>query len=132
MIRGTLSRRGFLGAAMAALTIRAGLPIWFAREVLAADEEALATSRKKVGPNDCTVLGAIGTGGQGYLVMTELVRKRPNVRLVAACDVDATRRKAAIAKSKLQGIEEYGDFRICSNAKTSTPLPSSRPTTGTP
>ena len=33
------------------------------------------------------------------------------MQLVAACDVDATRRRSAIAKSKLQGIEEYGDFR---------------------
>jgi predicted dehydrogenase len=111
MIRETLSRRGFVRAAIAALTIRTGIPIWFAREVLAADEESVANSRKKVGPNDRTTLGAIGTGGQGYLVMTEAVRKHPNVRLVAACDVDATRRRAAITKSELQGIEEYGDFR---------------------
>ena len=52
MVRGTLSRRGFLSGSMAALTIGAGLPYWFAREVLAAEEEAVANSWKKVGPND--------------------------------------------------------------------------------
>jgi predicted dehydrogenase len=111
MVRGTLSRRGFLSRSMAALTMGAGLPYWFAREVLAAEEDAVAKARKRVGPNDRIALGAIGTGGQGYLVMTEAVQKRANVQLVAACDVDATRRRAAIAKSKLRGIDEYGDFR---------------------
>ena len=111
MVTGALSRRGFLSRSMAALTMGAGLPYWFAREVLAAEEDAVARARKKVGPNDRIALGAIGTGGQGYLVMTEAVQKRANVQLVAACDVDATRRSAAIAKSKLRGIDEYGDFR---------------------
>jgi predicted dehydrogenase len=96
---------------MAALTIGAGLPRWFARKVIDADEAKTAVENKPVGPNDRIALAAIGTGGQGYLVMTEAVQKRPNVRLVAACDVDANRRKAAIAKSGLKGVDEYGDFR---------------------
>ncbi|SIO24679.1 Predicted dehydrogenase [Singulisphaera sp. GP187] len=107
----TLSRRGFVGASMAALTLGAGLPAWFAREVISDEEERTAKESKPVAPNDRIRLGAIGTGGQGYLVMTEAVKKRPGVELVAACDVDANRRRAAIAKSKLKGVAEYGDFR---------------------
>ena len=104
MIRGTLSRRGFLvrrwQRPQFGPAYRTGLPAKCSRLT-----KKLSRLRGRRSGRMTARSGAIGTGGQGYLVMTELVRKRPNVRLVAVCDVDATRRKAAIAKSKLQGIE---------------------------
>ncbi len=138
MVRGTLSRRGFLSRSMAALTIGAGLPYWFAREVLAAEEEADANSRKKVGPNDRIALGAIGTGGQGYRVMTEAVQKRADFlsSLVAACDVDADATKCGDRQIEAPGTDSIDEAMAtsenCSNARTSTPSPSSLPITGTP
>ena len=37
-------------------------PLWYAREVMAVEEEAAAKERKKIGPNDQIVMGAIGVG----------------------------------------------------------------------
>lgn len=130
--RWTLSRRGFVGASMAALTIGAGLPAWFAREVVSDEEERASRESKPVSPNDRIRLGAIGTGGQGYLVMTEAVKKRPGVELVAACDVDANRRRAAIVKSKLKGVAEYGDFRALLARPDIDAVTVVTPTTGMP
>ncbi len=68
MTQGTLSRRGFLDRSTTAM-LAAGIPAWFAREVLADDQEKKAAeSRKKIGPNDEIVIGLIGCGGQGTYV----------------------------------------------------------------
>jgi len=82
MTRGTLSRRGFWGASLASMTLGAGLPGWFARELIAGEQ---ATKPRRIGPNDRLAIGAIGVGGQGARVMTEAVGKRRDVALVAAC-----------------------------------------------
>jgi len=100
---------------MAALTLGAGLPAWYAREVMTEVEEPKARPKRKpqpyVPPSERIQIGAIGVGGQGYRVMTEIVQKRPGVELVAACDVDANRLREAIAKSGLPGVAAYHDFR---------------------
>jgi predicted dehydrogenase len=111
MPSGTLSRRGFLGASLAALTVGAGLPIWYAREVIQAARAKEATRRKRVAASDRLAIGSIGVGGQGYRLMTEAPKKRADVELVAACDVDADCLEAAIAKSGLEDVAAYGDFR---------------------
>src|SRR5207248_8504151 len=57
-----LSRRGFLQRALAALTAGAGLPAWFAQELIAAEAEKRAKEKKPVAANDRLVLGVIGGG----------------------------------------------------------------------
>ena len=59
MTQGTMSRRGFLENSMGALTA-AGLPLWFARETLAFQQEKDAATPKRIGPNDQIVMGLIG------------------------------------------------------------------------
>jgi len=105
-----LSRRGFLDRSLAALTM-AGLPLWYAREVLADDEEknAAASKFKKLGPNDQIVMAAIGVGGQGTGIM-KWAKKKPGVKFVAVCDLDTDHRKKA-AKEVGSDCHEYKDFR---------------------
>src|SRR5438552_2206552 len=98
MNKGNMSRRGFLARSMAGLTVGAGLPAWYARELLAAEQEQ--GRQAQPGPNDNIVMGAIGTGtnytrrgtGQlhgerGVAIMQDAMRQR-GVRMVAVCDVD--------------------------------------------
>ena len=68
--RGTMSRRGFLDRSLAALTI-SGIPLWYAREVLAEQQErgVVTEKAKRAGPNDQIVMAAIGVGGQGTGIM---------------------------------------------------------------
>jgi predicted dehydrogenase len=108
--RGSLSRRGFLDRSLTALTI-AGLPLWYAREVVAGDEERDIAARKvkTLGPNDQIVMGAIGVGGQGTGDM-KWAMKKPGVKFVAVCDLDTDHKKKA-AKEVGKDCHEYKDFR---------------------
>ena len=105
---GTLSRRGFLENSLGAM-VTAGLPLWFARRVLADEQEKDAGSGKKIGPNDQIVMGAIGVGGQGTGIM-KAAMKQKGVKFVAVCDLDEGRRDKA-AKEVGKGTETYDDFR---------------------
>jgi predicted dehydrogenase len=121
MTQGNLSRRGFIDRSTAAL-IATGVPAWFAREVIADDEEKKAAeARKKVGPNDEIVIGLIGCGGQGTGV-TKVASKQKGVRIAAVCDVDASHRDKAtndlvkeVAKNggklKPEDVTKYHDYR---------------------
>jgi predicted dehydrogenase len=108
--RGTLSRRGFLDRSLAALTV-SGLPLWYAREVLAEQQERNVVSEKvkKAGPNDQIVMAAIGVGGQGTGIM-KAAKRMPGVKFVAVCDIDASHAKKA-AKEVGKDCHEYKDFR---------------------
>ena len=110
LARGTLSRRGFLDRSLAALAV-SGIPLWYARGVVAEEEEREAQEQKtkKAGPNDQIVMAAIGVGGQGTSIMNA-ARKKAGVKFVAVCDIDAKHAKDA-AKKVGKDCHEYKDFR---------------------
>src|SRR5262245_57938918 len=112
MHKGNLSRRGFLQRSLAGLTLGAGLPTWFARELLAAEQEKAATQEKTVAANDQIVMGAIGIGSpqsRGMAIMN-LARKQKGVLYVAACDVDSRHLDRA-AKAIGPDCAKFKDFR---------------------
>jgi predicted dehydrogenase len=123
MEKGNLSRRGFLTRSLAGLTVGAGLPLWFAQEMLVDAQEKEAKQRKTVGPNDRIVMGAIGTGtnyrrrgsGQavhgerGVQIMRDAMGQR-GVQMTAVCDVDAPNKDFA-ANIVGRDCRKYEDFR---------------------
>src|SRR5207237_4556458 len=60
MHRGNLSRRGFIRTSLTALGA-AGLPLWYAREILAAQ---LEPAKKAAGTGDKITMGVIGVGNR--------------------------------------------------------------------
>ncbi len=111
--RGTLSRRGFLTTSLGGLTA-AGLPLWYAQQIVAAEEKA-TTANRAVGANDKMVMGAIGIGSpqsRGRHIYGEA--KKVGGNYVAACDVDARHLKNALDMMKKDGftdVKGYSDYR---------------------
>jgi predicted dehydrogenase len=103
------SRRGFLRASTSAL-VAAGLPLWYAREVAAAREEASSKPKRKIGPNDTIVMAAIGCGGQGRGIMRSAAG-REGVKFVAVCDVDTRHAQQAVEDLGGGDIKVYKDYR---------------------
>ena len=101
MEKGNLSRRGFIQRSLAGLTVGAGLPLWYAREVLAHELQTAAQNQQPVQANDRIVMAAIGTGTnrtrrtgnrrlngeRGFQIMRDAMGQR-GVQMVAVCDVD--------------------------------------------
>jgi len=113
MNRGNLSRRGFVQRSLAALTFGAGLPLWYAREILAAD--AVKDGEAKKEAKDTIVMGAIGIGNsprRGKDIFVDAKRQK-GVKYIAACDVDSTHLDEAANIFKKEGFEcaKYKDFR---------------------
>ncbi len=113
--RGNLSRRGFLQGSLAALAA-AGLPAWFARELVAAED---AKKDTKVAANDKIVIGSIGIGSpqsRGRQIADDALKAgKGNAIYTQVCDVDAKHRKAAIdwMKGKNQevtAVESYHEL----------------------
>jgi predicted dehydrogenase len=112
MAKGNLSRRGFLQRSLATLTL-AGVPAWYAREVLAT-EEAAAARAKKIGPNDRIQLGVIGSGDRSKQLLGD-VKRHQDFQVLAVADVDEKHRDevAGIVEKTYKGVEctKYHDFR---------------------
>ncbi len=113
--RGNLSRRGFLQGSLAAMAA-AGLPAWFARELVAAED---AKKDTKVAANDKIVMGAIGIGSpqsRGRAIAHDaLGAGKGNAIYVQVCDVDARHRKAAIddmkkSNQEVKAVESYHEL----------------------
>jgi predicted dehydrogenase len=116
MNRGNLSRRGFLQRSLATLTVGAGLPAWYAREVLAAQQEQAAQEKKSIAANDRIVMGAIGIGsprGRGLAITNDALSLKRGVEVAAVCDVDGRHRERAanLLKEKGMSCQQYRDFR---------------------
>jgi predicted dehydrogenase len=116
MERGNLSRRGFLQRSLAGLAVGAGLPLWFAREVLAEKEASAGRVQRRIGPNDRIQIGAIGIGspgGRNEQLMHDVLGLKRQIHYVAVCDVDGRHRDHAAAMLKQHGmdVQKYKDFR---------------------
>src|SRR4051812_23413307 len=99
MQRGNLSRRGFVRTSLAALGA-AGLPTWYARDLLAADEPVPA--KKAVAANDKITMGIIGCGSpqsRSLQVVGESQTVK-EIQWVGVCDVDA--KHLENAKNRMQ------------------------------
>jgi predicted dehydrogenase len=107
MDKGNLSRRGFMARSMAGLTLGAGLPVWFARELVAEEEAEKSKANRPVAANERIVMAAIGTGTnfhnrgngplrgeRGIAIMGDAMNQ-PGVEIVAVCDVDRHAREFA-------------------------------------
>jgi predicted dehydrogenase len=112
--RGNLSRRGFLERSLAAM-VAAGLPAWYARELLA-DE----TKPKKTGPNDRLVMGVVGIGSPISRSLQVVGASGPSIKagqltFTLGCDVDARHRQRATKEMRKRGFKDFqastGDFR---------------------
>ncbi|MCE9531930.1 MAG: Gfo/Idh/MocA family oxidoreductase [Planctomycetes bacterium] len=113
--RGTLSRRGFISQSMAGLTA-AGMPGWYAAQVIAAQEKAKVEEKKTVSAADRMIMGAIGIGspksrGRAIYGAAKAIH---GVQYVAACDADTGHLKNALDMMKKDGFSDvvgYPDYR---------------------
>src|SRR5262249_24450248 len=90
MDKGNLSRRGVMQRSLAAMA-GAGLPAWYAREVLEAQARAAVEAKKPVAASDKITIGLVGCGGQGRGIMRG-AKGHKGVQVVAVCDVDKRHR----------------------------------------
>ena len=138
----SVTRRHFVAASAATI----GAPWFVPSHVLGGNGQ--------VGPHDKINVGLIGIGKMMHDSHLPHLVKMPEVKVVAVCDVDTTRRESG--KKRVDETYEntdcamYDDYRellkrdgldaiLCitttakfSRVPTSTPSSSSRPTTGTP
>jgi predicted dehydrogenase len=114
MHTGNLSRRGFLRRSLAGLAA-AGLPAWYAREVLAAQEQQVAAAGKAVAASDKLTMGLIGVGSpmSRSLQIYNQVKGSKQIQFTSVCDVDARHLERATSMLKEDGypVRAHKDFR---------------------
>ncbi len=122
MDKGNLSRRGFMQRSLAALTA-AGLPAWYARDVLAAETKAA----RKASANDRLVMGVVGIGSPASRSLQVVSASGPSVKagqltFTKGCDVDASHRDRATAEMRRRGFKDFQaatkDYRDLVNDKS--------------
>src|SRR3712207_1291966 len=116
MTRGNWSRRGFVNSSLALLGAY-GLPDWFARESLAAEQESNKSS-------DVIRLDSIGIGSpasRGLDIFRDFHNQKSHkTRQVAVCDVDNNHLGRAVTVVQNHGYKEvtaYHDFRDLNDRK---------------
>jgi predicted dehydrogenase len=121
MEKGNLSRRGFMQQSLAALTA-AGLPAWYARQVLA-DDKAPA---KKTSANDRLAMGIVGIGSPISRSLQVVSASGPSLRAGqltyrVGCDVDGRHRERGQTEMRKRGFKDFEastkDFRDLLNNK---------------
>src|SRR4051794_2224716 len=114
MTRANLSRRGFLRTSIATLGA-VGLPAWYAREVVAAEE----VGRKK--QSDKIVFGVVGMGSpqSRSIGVYHASKGVDGLAWMAVCDVDAKHVERAKEFMKKEGhdVHAYRDFRQLTDNK---------------
>src|SRR5262245_53923849 len=121
MDKGNLSRRGFLQRSLAALTA-AGLPAWYARDLLAADEKPV----KRAAANDRLAMGIVGIGSPQSRSLQVVGASGPSLKagqliFTVGCDVDARHRERGAAHMRKRGFKDFEarakDYRDLVNNK---------------
>ncbi len=111
-----LSRRGFLQRSLGTLAA-AGLPTWYARQLLAAQEEGAV---KKSSANDRLVMGIVGIGSPQSRSLQVVGESGPSVQsgqltFTLGCDVDGSHRQRATEVMRKRGFKDFEantkDFR---------------------
>jgi len=107
MDKGNLSRRGFMQRSLAAMTA-AGLPAWYARDVLAAAKE----EPKKAPARDRLVMGVVGIGSPASRTLQVVSASGPSIKAgqltyLVGCDVDGRHRKHATAEMQKRGFKDF-------------------------
>jgi predicted dehydrogenase len=107
MEKGNLSRRGFMARSLAAMAA-AGLPTWYARELLAADEK----TERKPSPNDRITMGIVGIGSPQSRSLQVVSASGPSVKakqltFTRGCDVDGRHRKRATDEMRKRGFTDF-------------------------
>ena len=114
MNKGNLSRRGFLRRSLAGMAA-AGVPAWYARELLAAEEQQGVAAARPVAANDHLTMGIIGVGSpqSRSLQIYDKVKAFKQLRFTTLCDVDARHleRAAGVLKQDGQAVSTHKDFR---------------------
>ena len=120
---GYLSRRGFMRRSLGSLAA-AGLPAWYARQRLAAQEEGAAG---KTSANDRLAMGIVGIGSPQSRSLQVVNESRPPVQsgqltFTLGCDVAAAHRKRATEVMRQRGFKDFeastGDYRDLVNNKS--------------
>jgi predicted dehydrogenase len=107
MDKGNLSRRGFMRRSLAAMAA-AGLPEWYARRLLAADDKP----RRKTPASDRLTMGIVGVGSPMSRSLQVVSASGPSVKagqltFTRGCDVDGRHRERATQQMRKRGFKDF-------------------------